>query len=303
MNSRTVQMDKQTERHTTGQFDSDAIASKYEKILADKEAEMARVRQTMELNESAIIRVQEQRRTEWENQMKELAEEYHRRLNTHREQAVRSEERLRQRIGRLEAENQRLTQELRREEAELERQNDLRQQSNHLQKKTVELNEKLSQSDQQCQQLRNRIADLDGQNKQLVERLKQGTNEQCHLQNKVHDLDIKLANRDTGDNSRLDSLRHELTDKEQQIQRDRQLFQAERDKWNEEKIKVLQYQKQLQQTYVQMYRRNSELEKQLCRINSRRNHIRGSIESYNNQPLDQRSVVSSELESSPESFC
>lgn len=286
----------------TDKADSGTIASKYERILAEKEAEMIRVRQTMELNESAIIKVQEQRRVEWEKQMGELAEEYHRRLSRHRDQAMRSEEALRQTISWLESENQRLTNEVRHEESEQERRNRAQHQSSHLQKKAAELNERLGQSQQHCQQLKKKISDLDTQNEQLIERLKAGQNDQCHLQDQIRDLDMKLTNRDRGENGQIESLRRELAQKEQRIQHDHELFQTEREKWKDEKLKVLQYQKQLQQTYVQMYRRNSELEKQLCRISSRRNGVvRGSVESY--QPLDQRSLASSEIESSPESFC
>ena len=60
--------------------DNSTSDSHLERLLQEKESEISRLRQTMELNESAIIRVQEQKRIEWEQQMKELAQEYHRRL-------------------------------------------------------------------------------------------------------------------------------------------------------------------------------------------------------------------------------
>lgn len=43
-------------------------------------------------------------------------------------------------------------------------------------------------------------------------------------------------------------------------------FQQERQTWKEEKEKVIQYQKQLQQSYLHMYKRNQNLEKMLQQL-------------------------------------
>lgn len=54
-------------------------------------------------------------------------------------------------------------------------------------------------------------------------------------------------------------------------------FQQERQTWKQEKEKVIQYQKQLQQSYLQMYKRNQNLEKMLQQL---------SAGEDNKEPLD-----------------
>ncbi|KAL7856606.1 hypothetical protein SRHO_G00155050 [Serrasalmus rhombeus] len=58
----------------------------------------------------------------------------------------------------------------------------------------------------------------------------------------------------------LDRLKEELVRERQLVLDQATAFESERRCWEEEKDKVIRYQKQLQQNYVQMYRRNRELE-------------------------------------------
>ncbi|KAL6094570.1 lzts2 [Pungitius sinensis] len=60
-----------------------------------------------------------------------------------------------------------------------------------------------------------------------------------------------------------DGMRAELDYERQRAQQQAGGFEEERRMWQEEKDKVLRYQQQLQQNYVQMYRRNRELEQLL----------------------------------------
>lgn len=55
-------------------------------------------------------------------------------------------------------------------------------------------------------------------------------------------------------------LRTELASERQRQAEQASTFEDERRSWEEEKEKVIRYQKQLQQNYVQMYRRNRQLE-------------------------------------------
>ncbi|XP_049320269.1 leucine zipper putative tumor suppressor 2 homolog [Astyanax mexicanus] len=57
-----------------------------------------------------------------------------------------------------------------------------------------------------------------------------------------------------------DRLKAELSRERQLVEDQAAAFESERRCWEEEKDKVIRYQKQLQQNYVQMYRRNRELE-------------------------------------------
>lgn len=61
----------------------------------------------------------------------------------------------------------------------------------------------------------------------------------------------------------MDGMRAELSFEQQRAEQQTAGFDEERRIWQEEKDKVIRYQKQLQQNYVQMYRRNRELQQLL----------------------------------------
>uniref|UniRef100_A0A8C3SMP5 Leucine zipper tumor suppressor 2 n=1 Tax=Chelydra serpentina TaxID=8475 RepID=A0A8C3SMP5_CHESE len=64
----------------------------------------------------------------------------------------------------------------------------------------------------------------------------------------------------------LQGLRAELRQERRRGQEQRAAFEAERLTWQGEKGQVIGYQKQLQHSYIQMYRRNRELEQHLHRL-------------------------------------
>lgn len=66
-----------------------------------------------------------------------------------------------------------------------------------------------------------------------------------------------------GMKAQMDRMKAELTFERQRAEQQMGSFEEERRIWQEEKDKVIRYQKQLQQNYVQMYRRNRELEQLL----------------------------------------
>ncbi|XP_068161102.1 leucine zipper putative tumor suppressor 2 homolog [Antennarius striatus] len=63
--------------------------------------------------------------------------------------------------------------------------------------------------------------------------------------------------------TQMDRMRAELSFERQRGEQQVGSFEEERKIWQEEKDKVIRYQKQLQQNYVQMYRKNQELEQLL----------------------------------------
>ncbi|KAI5607448.1 leucine zipper putative tumor suppressor 2-like [Silurus asotus] len=63
-----------------------------------------------------------------------------------------------------------------------------------------------------------------------------------------------------GSRHQVDRMKGELARQRQLVEDQAAAFENERHCWEEEKDKVIRYQKQLQQNYVQMYRRNRELE-------------------------------------------
>lgn len=59
----------------------------------------------------------------------------------------------------------------------------------------------------------------------------------------------------------VDRLKWELREEKQRKEKMASSFQKERQTWNREKDRVIKYQKQLQYNYLQMHRKNKDLEK------------------------------------------
>lgn len=284
------------------QSDSSMISdADFERLLQGKESEIVKLRRTMELNESAIIRVHEQKRIEWENQMKDLADEYQRRLRKQEESTSNRECELRQRLGQLEIDNRQLAINVQQNQIDKDRQGHLAGQLHELKQRNIELNQKLSQELCECDRLRQQNKDLDGKLRKLQELSALGAIEQDKLNNRIVETEEDKHRVERDYNLQLNKYMKQVERQEQQLQQEQEKFKCEKGKWQEEKEKVMQYQKQLQKTYVQMYRRNNELEQQLCRINARRlarletQSLQGSV--------DRHSTLEVDLESCPESFC
>lgn len=64
----------------------------------------------------------------------------------------------------------------------------------------------------------------------------------------------------------IDRLKAELAYETQRSSNQASAFESERKSWEEEKDKVIRYQSQLQQNYVQMYKRNRDLERSLRQL-------------------------------------
>lgn len=67
----------------------------------------------------------------------------------------------------------------------------------------------------------------------------------------------------------VERLREQLEDEKQKKEKILSSFHHEKQTWNKEKDKVIRYQKQLQFNYLQMHRKNQELEKKLKGQNSK----------------------------------
>lgn len=274
----------------------------FERLLQEKESEIAKLRRTMELNESAIVRVHEQKRLDWESQMQELAQEYHRRLRMQQDTAHDRECELRQMISRLEIDNRQLSVNIQQNRVDRDRQEHLTTQVHELKQRNTDLSHKLAHESCECDMLHHKNKELDSKMKKIQEQLSLGSIEQERLKNRIAEADKTRSLTEQAQNSKIDQLNNKLVQQEQLIQQERIMFRSERTIWQEEKDKVMQYQKQLQRTYVQMYRRNNELEQQLCRIRARR-QARMDDSSSLDTSTDRASLLNVDLESCPESFC
>ncbi|XP_072311979.1 leucine zipper putative tumor suppressor 2 homolog [Eucyclogobius newberryi] len=125
--------------------------------------------------------------------------------------------------------------------------------------------------------LREKVGRLEGEIIQLRDALaSQGPgNRQCHVFQEAEEhllafeSDEAKAQRQNRTDAlqnitiQMDRMKGELTFERQRAEEQLVNFEEERKVWHEEKEKVIRYQKQLQQNYVQMYRRNRELEQHL----------------------------------------
>ncbi|XP_035002351.1 leucine zipper putative tumor suppressor 2 homolog [Hippoglossus stenolepis] len=122
--------------------------------------------------------------------------------------------------------------------------------------------------------LREKVGRLEGELVHLRDALaSQGPgNRQCQVFHQAgehmlsYDSDEAKAQRQSSSEAlqnmkaQMDRMRAELAFEHQRAEQQMGGFEEERRIWQEEKDKVIRYQKQLQQNYVQMYRRNRELE-------------------------------------------
>ena len=290
-------------QHATSNDSTLISDTEFEQLLQEKESEILKLRRTMELNESAIVRVHEHKRMEWENQMKDLAEEYHRRLRMQQDNSHDREIELSQTIARLEIDNRQMAINVQQNAINMDRQEHLTAQVHELKQRNIDLHQKLSQEQNECDRLRHQSKEQDSKIRKLQEQLSIGNLEQTRLNNKISEMQENKINNDKEHQLKLQitKLQQELEKQDQQLQHEQDKFKCEKKKWQQEKEKVMQYQNQLQRTYVQMYRRNNELEQQLCRINARR---MARMETQSMQgSLDRHSMLEVDLESCPESFC
>lgn len=125
--------------------------------------------------------------------------------------------------------------------------------------------------------LREKVGRLEGELVHLRDALaNQGPgNRQCQVFQEAeehllaYESDEAKAQRQSGSEGlqnmkvQMDRMRSELAFERQRAEQQTGSFEEEKKIWQEEKDKVIRYQKQLQQNYVQMYRRNRELEQLL----------------------------------------
>lgn len=97
------------------------------------------------------------------------------------------------------------------------------------------------------------------------------------LQEQQHLLQIcqsKMADQEASEKvdilqKEVEKLCEQLEDEKQKKEKIMSSFHSEKQTWNKEKDKVIRYQKQLQFNYLQMHRKNKELEKKLKERNGK----------------------------------
>lgn len=300
---------------------SDSGVGELENMLRDKDAEISHLRNTLEQNETAILRVYEEKRQAWAAELKEAGGEWERALRSQQQRALKMEQALLLQLFRLQQDRKNLrldVEQLRTESTRTQQKIDeLKAENVQLQRKIEQqstehtsLSSKLEETQWElCQKngeisllksqlkdgqdghtnknnellgLKNQIRDLTqaSQNKDSdIERLKaqveseqqevnrRTTETECLRQEveqcrKTHGINLSCVTKNNS-NEENDKLRSELLQIRSELEKHRENYAVEREQWLEEKNKVIRYQKHLQLNYVQMYRKNKLLEKEV----------------------------------------
>jgi len=229
--------------------------------------------------------------------MKELTAEYHRRLRIQQDRAHKMEQDMRARINSLQRDNQSLAAERDELLAVRESNSSLNEQLKQLRRRNDEMSSKLAKISCDCELLRQTERETKLATTQLNEQIAALRADNMNLRNELDDKARQLRDREaihTRDSDKR-ALENVISQKDACITAERERFDKERKQWEEEKRKVLQYQKQLQLNYIQMCRRNNELEGSPTQ--SSRSH------NNNNSPRMDTALFKLSLDSKPESLC
>ncbi|XP_071982442.1 leucine zipper putative tumor suppressor 3 isoform X2 [Engystomops pustulosus] len=135
------------------------------------------------------------------------------------------------------------------------------------QSEAQQMKEKLSQCEQEIAGLKETLCDL-GQNPYTME-----INEKLRdtLACESDEAKMKRQNEDSLGTLKKDieNLQVELAVERQQRDKQSEDFEEERRTWQEEKEKVIKYQKQLQLNYVEMYQKNQQLEQKISDLSTK----------------------------------
>ena len=263
-------------QHTTSDYTSELEAA-----LRSKDAELRRLRETMEQNETAIMEVLQERRRGWRAQMTAATHEWEHKLRCQQQASFRTEQSLLLQVFKLQQDNRVLRssrahnstagEELRAANARVdELQWELRDRTSQVATLTAQLDACSSQLDAthraaaaDTDALRDRVAAAEeelaaarGDARLAVERAVVAERRVAATEDAA-----QRAQRDRAVSTEaVESLRAELSRVRSTLDSERADFERQREQWLDEKRRVIDYQKQLQLNYVQIARKNKVLE-------------------------------------------
>ena len=301
----------------------------YEQLLQEKERELVVLRESMEANEKAIFQVNEEKRLNWENQMKELTTEYHRRLRLQQDRAYKAEQELQDEIKRISLDNQRMNAERDLLQSQKDHNSHLLEQIKQLRAKSDDLSNRLTKVSCDCEVSRKNEQDKQARIQNLEELVTVIKAENMNLTNELDEKrrtvkKLERGQEKTTPNSEKEIQRLEqlLAERDLELRQEREQYLHDREMWEQEKKKVLQYQRQLQSNYIQMCRRNSDLESSSTKSypnstppsrshnnnNPTANVVTAADKQSNHfysstKPTQDKASFRAQLESTPESLC
>ena len=239
-----------------------ACAADVAEALRGKEAELRRLRETMERNETAIVAVLEERRRGWAAQMTAARHEWALKLRCQQQAAFRAEQSLLLQMLRLQQDNR-----------ALRRGDELRASRSRVDELEWALHERSSNDAALTTQLEacdaaRRVAAADAD--QLRVRLAAADDElattraeaRSALERSAAAERRAAAAEDAAGRAAAsgDAAEAQVSGARAALDAQRAEFERERERWLDEKRRVIDYQKQLQLNYVQMARKNRVLE-------------------------------------------
>uniref|UniRef100_A0A8C2EGN8 Leucine zipper, putative tumor suppressor 2b n=1 Tax=Cyprinus carpio TaxID=7962 RepID=A0A8C2EGN8_CYPCA len=205
----------------------EAIVRDLEDKLRERDLELRQLRENLDENEVAICQVYEERQERTELEMEEFRQTCAAKMQKASHKAQREHQLLQLQVFQLQQEKK-------------------KQQ------------EDMTQLLQERQRLEERCASYEREHTQLGPRLEETKWEE--------NLKQFLKQSWTASEQQNDRLKAELAYERQRASDQASAFESERKSWEEEKDKVIRYQTQLQQNYVQMYKRNRDLERSLRQL-------------------------------------
>lgn len=271
-----------------------------EERLVEKEQEIKQMKRNLDESEGAIAQVFEGKQRLWEKEVEELKRLYATKLRQVSQQAQRSQRSLQLQLYKSQQEKGRLQEELDSLRQERSQDSGVRAKSTSptLEETQWEVCQKSGEISLLKQQLRDSQAEVTQKLSEIFHLKTELREARTVLSNRESQIEsLKMAAHDTPrrrcfsqtgreDSNRLDCsggsggpteerLRAELLLERRQSEAQALAFEEERRTWQAEKDKVIRYQKELQASYLDMYQRNEDLERELqqLRTSSERDRV------------------------------
>jgi len=269
---------------------SPSTIGELEATIRSKDAELRRLRETMEQNETAIIDVLQERRRGWQAQMTAVTQEWEHKLRCQQQASFRTEQSLLLQLFKLQQENRTLrtsrpstSDELAVTKARVdELQWQLRQRTSEVAALTAQLDSCSSQLDAtrraattdtdslraHVDAVEDDLAAARGDARLAVERAVAAERRAAAAEDAA-----QRAQRDRALTAEaIDSLQTELSRSRATLDTERADFDRQREQWLDEKRRVIDYQKQLQLNYIQIARKNKLLEADIHQLTAEIEH-------------------------------
>ncbi|XP_077388595.1 NEDD4-binding protein 3-A [Festucalex cinctus] len=271
-----------------------------EERLVEKEHELKQMRRNLDESEGAIAQVFEGKQRLWEKEVEELKRLYAAKLRQVSQHAQRSQRSFQLQLHKAQQEKNRLQDEIEGLKTSQEGGTKEKPTSPTLEETQWEVCQKSGEISLLKQQFRDSQAEVTHKLSEIFQLKTQLRETRLELRNRDSQVDaLKLilhssqqhrrpshstSDHGKGDESATGScagpteerLRAELLLERRQSEAQAAAFEEERRTWQTEKDKVIRYQKELQASYLEMYRRNAVLERELRQLRAGREQGGGS---------------------------